>query len=595
MTFFKKFGLRFAIALCFSLSPLWSVLPWSVLPWSALPTAAQQSNPEHLLKTAAYGWKPFIYEEVSGGTRSIAGLDVQLANLAFSKMGYGVQYEGEEDWDDLLKDLKTGKKDIVISALKRPEREEYAYYSDLFRSSVNVLYVPRSAGTKYRIQDVDQLLKKLDEKAFRLGVVKGHSYGQVAIDKYINSSENSNRIVKVETDEALFNSLGKGQLDGFLIDQIAGADISARKGLKTAAEESPVRISESPYYVIFSKKTVSPSLVKAFNNSLNGLRKTGEYNQQVRQYSFPVLLEFTVGRKWYFCIELIGVVAFAISGIIVAHREKYGIWKTFVLAALPGVGGGVIRDIFTRRATLELMHAPVDLIAVIVTIIAGYSLLHLTDRLQQGIKKRRAASQVGSDLYLTNTYLQTGTVKLPIAFSPIAFPMSRSRGILSNFARKSDLLVWLDRVRSHPLFVATFLTTIVELLDAIGLATLSVIGVIVALETQSEPLWLWGSVFATITSAGGSILRDLVRLALNHASLKGSFYPLIPAVWGLIFSIFLIWYSNRLDYYPNEIFLAVLCVIAGSCLTQIVAQIVAILPRSKTPRSKTPRSKTLSV
>ena len=565
MAFFKKFGLGFAIALCFSLSSLWSVLP----------TAAQQSNPEHLLKTAAYGWKPFIYEEVSDGTRSIVGLDVQLANLAFSKMGYGVQYEGEENWDDLLKDLKTGKKDIVISALKRPEREEYAYYSDVFRSSVNVLYLPRGAGKKYRIQDVDQLLKMLDEKAFRLGVVKGRSYGQVAIDAYINSSKNSTRIVKVETEEALFNSLKKGQLDGFLIDQIAGADISARKGLKTAAEESPVRIGESPYYVIFSKQTVSPSLVKAFNTSLNGLRKTGEYNQQVRQYSFPVLLEFTVGRKWYFCIELIGVVAFAISGLIVARREKYGIWKTFVLAALPGVGGGVIRDIFTRRATMELMHAPVDLIAVIVTIVAGYSLIYLADRLQCGIKQRYAALQVGSDLYLTNTYLQTGTVNLPIAFSSLAFPMSRSRGTLSTFARRPNLLIWMDRVRSHPLVF----TTLVELLDAIGISTLSVIGVIVALETQSDPLWLWGAVFAAITSAGGSILRDLVRVALNHSSLKGSFYPLIAAIWGLVFSIFLIWYSNRLNYYPEEIFLAVLCVIAGSCLTQIAA----ILPRIIAP------------
>jgi polar amino acid transport system substrate-binding protein len=572
MAFFKKFGLGFAIALCFNLSLL----------GSALPTAAQQSNPEHVLKTAAYGWRPFIYEEVSGGTRSIAGLDVQLANLAFSKMGYGVQYEGEEDGDELLKDLKTGKKDIVISALKRPEREEYAYYSDLFRSSVNVLYLPRGAGKKYRIQDVDQLLKMLDEKAFRLGVVKGRSYGQVAIDAYINSSKNSNSIVKVETDEALFNSLKKGQLDGFLIDQIAGADISSRKGLKTAAEESPVRISKLSYYVIFSKKTVSPSLVKTFNDSLNTLRKTGEYNQQVQQYSFPLLLEFTVGRKWYFFVELTGVIAFAISGLIVAHRKNYGIWTTFVLAALPGVGGGVIRDIFTRRATLELMHAPIDLIVVILTIAAGYSFIYLADRLQRGIKQRRAALQVGSDLYLTNTYLQTGTVKLPIAFSPLAFPVSRSRGTLLNFARRPNWLIWMDRVRSHPLVF----TTLVELLDAIGLSTLSVIGVIVALETQSDPLWFWGAVFAAITSAGGSILRDMVRVALNHASLKGFFYPLIAAVWGLVFSIFLIWYSNRLSYYPNEIFLAALCVIAGSCLTQLAA----ILPRITAPSHLSYRS-----
>jgi polar amino acid transport system substrate-binding protein len=111
----------------------------------------------------------------------------------------------------------------------------------------------------------------------------------------------------------------------------------------------------------------------------------------------------------------------------------------------------------------------------------------------------------------------------------------------------------------------------IELLDALGLSTLSIIGVIVALETQSSPLSLWGPIFAAITSAGGGILRDIVRVDPDNPSLKGSFYPLVAVIWGLIFSYFLIWYSSQTNYYPNDIFLAVMVVIFGSFLTRILA------------------------
>ncbi|MCY7285760.1 MAG: TRIC cation channel family protein [Cyanobacteria bacterium CAN_BIN43] len=111
----------------------------------------------------------------------------------------------------------------------------------------------------------------------------------------------------------------------------------------------------------------------------------------------------------------------------------------------------------------------------------------------------------------------------------------------------------------------------IELLDTLGLSTLSIIGVIVALETQSSPLWLWGPIFAAVTSAGGGIIRDMVRADPNNPSLKGSFYPIIAIIWGFIFSMFIIWYSSRLNYYPDEIFKAVMVIIAGSFITRVIA------------------------
>jgi polar amino acid transport system substrate-binding protein len=514
-----------------------AIATWSLICiWGATHAVAQTENA--VLKTAAYGWRPFIYEEVSGGTKSVNGLDTRLANLAFSNIGYDVLYEGETSWNKLLDDLKKGKKDIVISALKRPDRETFGYYSDVFRMSVNVLFVPRGASEKYNLDTVDDMMKMFQEKSFRLGVVDGYSYGQKELDAYIKSFDespnkasdktpskstgNESRIVKAETDSELFDLLSRKQIDGFLIDQIVGADISYKRQFQEVAEEYPLRISELPYYVLFSKKSkaVTPELVQQFNGSVAKLKENGQYNKLVQQYLFPVLLGFTTGQKWYFFVELTGVISFAVSGLVMANREGYDLFGAIVLAALPGVGGGVLRDIIAGRGTIGLMRAPTYMMAVIATVLVGYMLIQIIGFWNDRIRKKTQFQGVQTD---------------------------------------------------RPSLSSKTFNALIELLDTLGLSTLSIIGVIVALETQSSPLWLWGPIFAAITSAGGGIIRDMVRADPNNPSLKGSFYPIIAIIWGFIFSMFIIWYSSQLNYYPDEIFKAVMIIIAGSFITRVIA------------------------
>jgi len=495
-----------------------AIATWGLICMLGASHAVAQAN-HSTLRTASYGWRPFIYEEVAGGTKSVNGLDTRLANLAFSNIGYDVLYEGETSWNKLLDDLKKGKKDIIISALKHPEREAFGYYSEEFRRSVNVLFVPRGASEKYSLKNVTDIMKMFQEKSFRLGVVDGYSYGQKELDAYIKDSENESKIVKADTDTELFNLLARKQVDGFLIDQIVGADISYKQQFQDIAEEYPLRISEIPYYVLFSKKSkeVTPELVQQFNASIAKLKDNGQYNKLVQQYLFPVLLGFTTGQKWYFFVELTGVISFAVSGLVMANREGYDLFGALVLAALPGVGGGVLRDIIAGRTTIGLMKAPTYMMAVIITVLVGYALIQLVG--------------FWNDRFGKNSQLPSSTASL-----------------------------------STKTFGA-----VIELLDTLGLSTLSIIGVIVALETQSSPLWLWGPIFAAVTSAGGGIIRDMVRADPNNPSLKGSFYPIIAIIWGFIFSMFIIWYSSRLNYYPDEIFKAVMVIIAGSFITRVIA------------------------
>ncbi|MCX6927526.1 MAG: immunoglobulin domain-containing protein [Verrucomicrobia bacterium] len=82
--------------------------------------------------------------------------------------------------------------------------------------------------------------------------------------------------------------------------------------------------------------------------------------------------------------------------------------------------------------------------------------------------------------------------------------------------------------------------TAVDCFDALGLGAFTVVGVTVALESRCTPLWLWGPLLGAMTSAGGGILRDVVRADLDNPGLKGMFYAEVSLIWALAFSVFLL-------------------------------------------------------
>jgi len=262
---------------------------------------------------------------------------------------------------------------------------------------------------------------------------------------------------------------------------------------------------------------MTPELVEGFNRSLDQLKRNGQYARIIREYLFPVLLEATVAQRWFFTIDIIGTIAFAISGILLARQGQYSLFGAFVLASLPAVGGGIIRDLVVNRETVGVLANSAYLLAVIVTVLTGYVGFNLADK---------------------------------AGLAP---------GENSNRGSDAD-----DRVVRK-----ISLNSAIAFFDALGLAAFTVIGVVVAVESKSNPLWLWGPLLAALTGAGGGIIRDVIRGDANNPFLKGTFYAEIALVWGLMLSLFLMWYANFLDYKPTEISLAVVVTLIGALLTRM--------------------------
>lgn len=474
------------------------------------PVLAQDAAAKKVLRSGWYLWDPYQFQETRASELHLTGLDIELTRAIADAAGYSVSYE-YVGWSDHLAQLRSGDRDMAAGANYTPERAAFYHYSVPYRTETNVLYLPPGAASRYKLKDAPELIALLQGGHFRLGVIKGYLYGDDALDAYIADPANAARFVMVDNDYDNFRNLVEQKTDGFLVDRIVGATTAWRGNWRTHVEEYPGLQLSHPIHLVFSKVTVTPEDVAVINKAIAKLQDSGAFSRIVSNYMFPILLAQTLDRDWFFIIDIIGTIAFAISGVVLAYRGHYSLFGAVVLAVLPAVGGGMVRDLITGRSPIGLVASPLYMLVVIATVIAGYVFILFLPRL---------------------LHLQS------------ADSLQTKRG-------------------------TRIFNMIVELCDTLGLAAFTVTGVVVAVATRVEPLWLWGPILAALTGAGGGVLRDVVRQDPNIASLKGEFYPEVALIWGFLLSLFLIWQTRVID--PDQIFIGIIVTVVGAFLTRSAA------------------------
>lgn len=443
---------------------------------------------------------------------ALSGLDISLLDAVSRGAGYEVLYEPVA-WKQHQLDIAEGRRDIAAGAFFTQERSKFAYYSKPYRNETIVLYVRRGDTNSFAFHDASSMLSMFSKESFRVGAVDGYAYIPQSVNDYIYDPKNTSTVIKSQDVYENLKNLVEGRVDGVLADRIVAATVAQRAKWHDRVEEYPVTLASEPIYFIFSKQTVTPSVVKAFDESIERFRSSEEYSRIMRDYLFPVLLSITVNKPWFFIVEIIGTVAFALSGLLMARRDNYSLFGAFVLAALPAVGGGVVRDLLVDREPIALLRTPTYLLIVMATVLLFFLLDYILHRWGNNVLKRFGETNTGR----------------------------------------------LVRVYGY------------EVTDALGLAAFTVIGVVVAIEMRCEPLLLWGPLLAVVTAVGGSIIRDALRADPNSINLKGNFYPEIAIVWGLGFSYFLIWQSDKAEY--EAIVAAVIVTMAGVFVTRMTGAI----------------------
>ncbi|MES2215446.1 MAG: transporter substrate-binding domain-containing protein [Pseudomonadota bacterium] len=409
------------------------------------------------------------------------------------------------NWDDNLKGLETGALDLAYGALYSDERAKYAYYSIPYRFEVNSLFTLRDAKKNLSFANIQEFLAQIRLQDYRLGVVNGFVYASSDINNFIKDPANKDIVISFPDDISSFQALMRGGIDGFITDRVVGAAIIMSNRASNKAKEIPLHI-QSPSHLMLSKKTVSVDIVEKINSIIANLLPSNEYQRIVRNYLYPTLLLQTIGSDWFYLLGIIGTIAFAISGVAIAAKDNTTLIGAFIFAFLPSVGGGVVRDVMLNRDQIGIFLTPSYIYYIIIIVLIGFAVMKVLNKEVDDVEDNA-----------------------------------------------------VKRIWGHTIIIC----------DAIGQASLIVIGVAVVIMGRVEPIELWGPFFAFLTANGGVILRDSMRKDNNVGFLSGDIDAEVSIIWGAIFSICLSYIALNPD--PDTIQYTVYFVVAGSIATRLGA------------------------
>lgn len=219
-------------------------------------------------------WRPYQFKESDG---SVKGLDVEIVRAVFKRLGQDIDLV-ELPWKRHVNNIKDGRTDIAASASKTTEREEFASFSDPYRTESVVMYIRKEDNGKYKFKK----LKDIIGTNFSLAVVRGYYYGE-EFEELMKTPEFQKHVQEVNDNQLAQRQLVRKRVDGFLEDPIAATIELRAEGIYDEVMEH-MPIYSDDIYVMFSKKSTSEDLIKKFNESLAQIREDGSYQKIFDKY-----------------------------------------------------------------------------------------------------------------------------------------------------------------------------------------------------------------------------------------------------------------------------------------------------------------------
>jgi len=461
--------------------------------------SVSQVSAETRVRELQSGWyprEPYQMEKGTGARTEITGLDIQISRELFEQSGHRVSFK-HMSWAQNCEGLRDGTIDFLMGAYYDSSREAFAYYSRPYRTERNDIYYHTAIKVLHRVTSIQDVIDLLETEKLRLGVIPGHAYGAEAFKRLVNDPPHNLQLIPTRDYEESLRLTREGVVDLFVADPIIMDRLLAQQKRGDPVRKLGLPSREIPVHILFSKKSITKKELETYNAILERMQQQGHIRKLLRDFVLPAYLTITTNQPWFTLLNLLGIVAFCTSGVLLARKERYNLFGALVLATLPAIGGGVIRDLFLGVDRIFVLKTPVYFLTALCVVLTGFVIIKYLD-----------------------------------------FMHARSTGA----------------GKKMPAFVGGRLSTVFDRLfrffDAWAVASFTVVGVSEAISMRAEPLWLWGPAMAVLTSSGGVILRDIVRADFNIEMLKQDSYAEISIFGGLIYTCALVYspYEMSLEY-----------------------------------------------
>jgi polar amino acid transport system substrate-binding protein len=209
----------------------------------------------------------------------IVGLQAELTEQTLQRMGCKVVWI-ELPWARALLELQTGRLDVLPGALRRPEREAYAWWAEQHVAVANRLYVraghAADFGTGARLREAWRPGLKL---GVQIGVVYGPDYAEL-----LGSTAFRAALTQAASRRSLWQMLEIGRVDGVLASEATARWELRELGLAGRIVPAAVVVSQEAAQIMFSKLSVDASLVRRYREAADALEKDGTQARIVRRY-----------------------------------------------------------------------------------------------------------------------------------------------------------------------------------------------------------------------------------------------------------------------------------------------------------------------
>lgn len=474
-------------------------------------TAQDPPPPDRALLTGA--WMPdevglLLASGITPHTRE--GFDLRLLDAIGRRAGIGFVMRPLER-AATPSALIAGTLDFAYPAVGPSRHPGQIVLSDAIRDRPDLLFIahdhdrPVAAGR--------DALREVLARGWRVGIVRGEHFSP-ELEAILADPATRNQVSAVPRTDDNVERLIARRIDAFIAPRIEGLEAVA--AVPIGAERiRPILdpLDVQTLHIAFSAAAVGHATIAEINAAIAALHADGTASYLRTRATAPILLRLAAAADWFTGIDILGTIAFALSGVLIARKEGFSLFGAFILAALPAVGGGLVRDLVVGRSPVGIVSTPVPLLLVLGTVVVSYVLFRLIDT-----------------------------------------------GAAGGFAARA----W-DRARRGTAPYAP--RNLFEFTDAIGLGAFTVLGVLIAVRAWAEPLWLWGPLCAALSGAGGGILRDLFRSQARHPALRTTFYAEIAVIWGLILVLVVQWLGR--EERPDLLRIAVLATVAGAAATRM--------------------------
>lgn len=209
----------------------------------------------------------------------VVGIDADLVREVMGRLDCELSFQ-KMPWARALRELRDGHVEMLSGAYRTPEREEYAYYSNVVGLvSPNILFIRRSDEARF-----DSIgLKELLESDFRLGAQINVSYSN-EYSALVQNPDYEKNIQYLSRRESLWKMLARNRVDGVVASRLTGLYEIQALGLSGTITPSSMVVSNKPAFFVFSKASVSPEFVADFDRVLQAMLDDGTFKAIVNRY-----------------------------------------------------------------------------------------------------------------------------------------------------------------------------------------------------------------------------------------------------------------------------------------------------------------------